>query len=182
MDSSPLEVVRPGGRTLGVLILFGALALLPASTVVAAGSPPDSANLVRLDSALRMATRARLTTTQGVVVLSETRAELGGVNYQHLLLSQRSDTLRSPGLIAWSEIRTIETQGGARRGWLSPGSLGLTGGLIGGGVGIVGAFVGGWASAGGLSYILFPALGVAVGAGAGKFVERRGSIWQPLYP
>ena len=159
------------------------LAMLLSSSVAGAHEgAPEGAGLARLDSALAAATRARLTTVRGVAVVSETRATAAGVEYGNLLVSQRVDTLRSPGVIAWEVIRGIETQRGARSRWLRPEDLGPAGGVVGAALGIVGYQVRGWGSAAGLSPFLFPALGAAVGVGAGMLVERRASRWRPLYP
>jgi hypothetical protein len=116
-----------------------------------------------------------------VAVVSETRATPAGVTYQNLLISQRSDSLRASGLIAWEEIRGVETQDGTPSLWLRPWTLALAG---------VGLGLVAFSAAGGTttswtvnqSPTPFVVVGAAVGYGGGLFAKRFGSPWRSIYP
>lgn len=165
------------------LAVTGALLLVSACAALADGNAPSDHRLARLDAALATSSRVRLSTNRGTAVVSETRATPAGISYRNLLVSQRTDTLRSPGLVAWEEIRGVEAQGTTRSSGLTPGRLAIWGLVAGTGVGMVAMFAQGPIQAGGLGPYLFPPLGAGLGYGAGRFMQsRRGDEWRSVYP
>lgn len=155
--------------------------LLVAASAAADGGAPEGAHLSQLDSKLSVAKRARITTRDGVAVVSDMRATPAGISYHNLMISQGGDSLRSSGVIEWKEIREVETTDGTPSLWLKPWALALAGA----GLGLV-AF----SAAGGTttswsvnqSPIPFVAIGAAVGYGGGLFAKRFGSAWRTIYP
>ncbi|MEK7824483.1 MAG: hypothetical protein AAB290_05530, partial [Candidatus Eisenbacteria bacterium] len=111
-------------------------------------------------------------------VVSEVRAASAGVEYRNLLVWQGSDTLRSPGLIAWERIRGMETEGGRPSRWFKRWPLALAGA----GVGLTVFFAQGGAAATEHSPLSFLAIGAAAGYGVGFVAEKQGSKWRPVYP
>ena len=119
---------------------FFALALLlSAASAAADGGAPEGAHLSQLDSRLSVAKRARITTRDGVAIVSDMRATPAGISYHNLMISQGSDSLRSSGVIEWKEIREVETTDGTPSLWLKPlgacarGRWPGTGGVLRGG-------------------------------------------------
>ena len=158
-----------------------ALLVVAASVATADGGAPEGAHLSQLDSKLSAAKRARITTTSGMVVVSETRATPAGIEYHTLMVSQGSDSLPRSGVIEWKEIRGAETTDGTPSLWFKP----LTLALAGAGLGLV-AF----SAAGGTttswsvnqSPTPFVVVGAAVGYGCGLFAKRFGSHWRSIHP
>lgn len=165
---------RPLTAVVGLLLL--------ASVAMAAGAAPQGADLTRIDLALVSTARIRLATARGTAIVSETRATEAGITFRHLLASQRTDTLRSPGLIGWDEIQSVDAQGSTDSPWLTPGRLAIVGLVFGAGLGTYGAFTDGWVNAGGLSVFLFPPAGAGLGYGIGRLIEPSRREWRPIYP
>ena len=166
---------RPGQYL--VLVL-----LLSVSSVAAAdGVAPEGTHLARLDSQLSDAARARVTTRLGIAVVTELRGTPAGISYRNLMVPSQGDSLRGSGVIAWEEIRRVETTDGKPSLWLRPWTLALAGA----GLGLV-AF----AAAGGTttswaenqSPTPFIAAGAVVGFGFGLYARRFGSHWRTIYP
>ncbi len=152
--------------------------LLSASVTGADGGAPNGAHLTELDATLSASKRARITTVRGAAVVSETHATPAGVGYRNLLVLQGSDTLRSPGLIVWEEIRGIEAQGGTQPRWLKRWKLALAGSALG----LTVFFAQGGAAASNHSPLSFSLVGGGVGYGVGVIAEKRGSVWRAVYP